>query len=115
MIAPPIVSIHRPDSDTVHVDLALPDDHAAFAGHFPGRPVLPGVVQVDWAVNLAETHLASGMSAALDYQVKFRRMVVAGMVVSLELRIDRAGGVLIFTYRSDGDVVSSGRIRLPRG
>ncbi len=112
MIAPVIVAVHELDADGARFDLALPADHAAFAGHFPGQPVLPGVVQVDWAVQLAETHLASGLPAALDYQVKFRRVVPPGGVLALELRIDRERGALAFTYRAGGEIVSSGRIRL---
>ncbi|MDB5966130.1 MAG: Beta-hydroxyacyl-(acyl-carrier-protein) dehydratase, FabA/FabZ [Polaromonas sp.] len=30
--------------------LAIPVDHPAFAGHFPGMPILPGVVLLDAAV-----------------------------------------------------------------
>ena len=33
--------------------LAVPVDHPAFAGHFPGTPILPGALLLDAVVRLA--------------------------------------------------------------
>jgi 3-hydroxymyristoyl/3-hydroxydecanoyl-(acyl carrier protein) dehydratase len=103
--------VARSEPDQALIVLALPPDHPAFAGHFPGRPILPGVVQIDWAVQLAAIYLATGFTAACDFQAKFRRIITAGAALSLDLRIDRARNVLAFSYSAGDVVASSGRIR----
>jgi len=37
---------------TVEYSVILPVDseHPVFAGHFPGRPIVPGVLLIDWAL-----------------------------------------------------------------
>ncbi|WP_223247369.1 hypothetical protein [Sulfuriferula sp. AH1] len=40
----------------------VPADHPAFAGHFPGMPILPGVVLLDIALQA----IADANSIALD-------------------------------------------------
>ena len=112
MNLPDIIAVHTSDPALVRIDLNVPADHPAFAGHYPIRPILPGVVQIDWVVRLADLHLATKLAAATDFQVKFRRTISADEPISLELRLDPGKGVLSFTYRLKGDIASSGRIKL---
>ncbi|MGE5540450.1 MAG: acyl-CoA synthetase [Gemmatimonas sp.] len=108
MDLPPILVSHVSAADALH-ELSLPADHPVFRGHFPGRPVLPGVAQIDWAVRLAAR--AWGLpEVARDFQVKFRNVIPPGVPVALALRYDRTKRQLHFEYRSDDRVMSSGRI-----
>lgn len=92
--------------------LFIPPDLAQCEGHFPGQPVLPGVVQVDWAVLLAARHLGLAIDSAQKLQVKFRRVTEPGMTVVLRLQHVAARGKLTFEYRYEGDILSSGSIAL---
>ncbi|MDR3439083.1 hypothetical protein [Telmatospirillum sp.] len=112
MSQPSVLSIGRPEPDTVEFLLAVPADCPAFAGHFPGRPILPGVVQIDWVVRLAAEFLQSGTPAAQDFQVKFSHVVEPGAALHLTLRLDRQKNSLSFEYRNGTVIASSGRIAL---
>ena len=112
MNLPEIAAIRSLAADQVEFDLILPSDLEAFAGHFPDQPVLPGVVQLDWVMRLATTHLALNQRVACDFQVKFRRVILPGEPVTLSLQLDRVLQTLVFEFRVRQDVASSGRVLL---
>lgn len=96
----------------LRLQLAVPPDLAYFSGHFPQAPVLPGVVQMEWALDLSRQLLDlpgqfSGMEA-----LKFQHLIRPGDIVELNLRWDAERGKLYFAYRNDGVACSSGRILL---
>ncbi|WP_247269325.1 MULTISPECIES: acyl-CoA synthetase family protein [Pseudomonas] len=94
------------------LQLGVPPDLAYFSGHFPKAPVLPGVVQVEWALNLGR-HLLnlSGKFAGMEV-LKFQQLVRPGDEIQLHLRFDPERGKLYFAYRNDTATCSSGRILL---
>lgn len=90
---------------TQQATIRIPPDHPAFAGHFPDRPILPGVVLLQEAAR----HVASGLSldAAPAWQlnqVKFFKPALPGDQLDLywstsgngdiRFRVERAGAAL---------------------
>ncbi|WP_350648260.1 AMP-binding protein [Pseudomonas sp. HY13-MNA-CIBAN-0226] len=94
------------------LQLAVPPDLAFFSGHFPKAPVLPGVVQVDWALALGQRLINLPEKFAGMEVLKFQQLVRPGDQVQLHLRFDPVRGKLYFAYRNETATCSSGRILL---
>ncbi|HET8946140.1 MAG TPA: hypothetical protein VFQ07_04090, partial [Candidatus Polarisedimenticolia bacterium] len=56
--------------------LAIPDSGPLFEGHFPGRPILPGIVLLHLALR-ARSSGEAGMPAGIE-MLRFRRLVLPG-------------------------------------
>jgi len=88
----------------------LEEGHPAFQGHFPGNPVLPGVLQVDWAIRWAtEAFGPLGTFLGLE-RVKFLEAIRPLETVDLRLVRTRPGE-LTFTYLSGAARKGSGTLR----
>lgn len=94
------------------LQLAVPPDLAYFSGHFPQAPVLPGVVQVEWALQLGQQLMDLPEKFAGMEVLKFQQLVRPGDEVQLHLRFDPARGKVYFAYRNETATCSSGRILL---
>jgi 3-hydroxymyristoyl/3-hydroxydecanoyl-(acyl carrier protein) dehydratase len=92
-------------------ELHIAADHPAFAGHFPGQPLLPGVALLTAVVEavLDQPALAASIGAApCIAQVKFLAPVRPGADLSLALH---AGGRGVRFEVSEGDrAVASGAL-----
>lgn len=111
MTASPVISLHS-DERRAEARLSFSSDSDVFRGHFPNMPVLPGVVQIDWVMRLAEQCFRIARPAAADFQVKFSRIIAPDMVLTLILEIDPAQQRLTFEYRDGAQIMSSGRVKI---
>jgi len=94
------------------LQLAVPPDLAYFSGHFPQAPVLPGVVQMEWALKLGQQLMDLPEKFAGMEVLKFQQLVRPGDEVQLHLRFDPVRSKLYFAYRNETATCSSGRILL---
>ncbi len=84
-------------------------DHPAFAGHFPGNPIVPGVVVLDQALLFAQAHLGHSDRPWQVTQAKFLSPCGPGDSLVFAFK-DGARGGLSFVVRCGVRDVASGHL-----
>jgi 3-hydroxymyristoyl/3-hydroxydecanoyl-(acyl carrier protein) dehydratase len=92
----------------------IPAGHPAFRGHFPGAPILPGVVLLDETLRSIAPVPASPAGAWRIGSAKFLSPVTPGETLTLEHQ-RLANGSIRFTIRSAGRTVATGALIPPAG
>jgi len=106
---PDIISIER-QKNAVVIQLHIPAELVYFPGHFPDYPVLPGVVQLQWAEELARQEgLLGKLTFCRVERLKFMRVISADYNVQLNLECIKPD-TISFSYNSEHGLHSSGRI-----
>ncbi|MEM5275730.1 AMP-binding protein [Cupriavidus taiwanensis] len=89
--------------------------HPAMAGHFPGHPIVPGVVLLDHAVLALGAALGRPLAVAQASMLKFLSPVRPGERVEVLHQSEAASGgdqTIRFTLRSAGRDVASGTLQV---
>ncbi len=114
------ISLLDPEARVVRADCTVPDQSPVFEGHFPGHPLLPGVLMIEtmaqtggWLV-LATLRFARMPFLAQVKEAKFRGFVTPGQALEVEARLVQDGsGYAVVTGRIDqaGRKVAEAEIR----
>jgi 3-hydroxyacyl-[acyl-carrier-protein] dehydratase len=97
-------------SETHQARFVVPSDHPALPGHFPGSPVVPGVVVLDHVLKASEAWLGRAISARTLKQAKF----VAALLPeeSADIALELNGDSLGFRVTRAGQPVAQGSFTL---
>jgi 3-hydroxyacyl-[acyl-carrier-protein] dehydratase len=104
----------------ITVSAQVPDHSPVFEGHFPGHPILPGVLMIEtmaqtggWLV-LATMRLEKMPFLMQVEKAKMRAFVEPGAAMEIEARLEHEGSgyaVIAGTIRSGGKKVAEADIR----
>lgn len=97
------------------VELALEVDENLhwLKGHFPSQPVLPGVVQTHWAVQLAQHFFLSEAAPRRIDNLKFQNVIIPPRRIALELNLAADANSIHFRYTDpavSGHIFSEGKL-----
>jgi predicted hotdog family 3-hydroxylacyl-ACP dehydratase len=82
--------------------LQVPDDGPWFAGHFPGRPILPGIA----VLALVAQALALGPIRRIAH-ARFRSTLAPGETLTLDAKPGEGGAVRVTLRRADATVMNA--------
>lgn len=98
-------------SSVVHTTvLRIGANHPSLPGHFPGQPIVPGVVLLDGVLQQAERWLQRSLRVAALANAKFIAPLLPETSAQLQLTLD--GDELRFSLTRDGTTLAQGLFRL---
>jgi 3-hydroxyacyl-[acyl-carrier-protein] dehydratase len=92
--------------------LSIPARHPALAGHFPGNPVVPGVVLLDGIIAAAEAWLGTNFHVAGLSQAKFLAQLKPDEAVRIDLVL--RGPLLDFSVHRHETAIAKGTLNITR-
>lgn len=106
---PPVIS-HSASAEEAQWQFVVPADYPAFEGHFDGHPILPGVVQLDWAIQLGAQHFGYTAAVAQVEVLKFQQLIQPDTKVTLTVQHLASKRKLQFHFSDDTHRYATGRL-----
>lgn len=84
----------------------VPASHPIFAGHFPGRPIVPGVMLLERVLNEVARVRSCSPAALLIREAKFFTPLQPDESAQLQIELgDRRG---VFVFRHEASIIARG-------
>jgi 3-hydroxymyristoyl/3-hydroxydecanoyl-(acyl carrier protein) dehydratase len=108
-LAPEVLEERRGE-DCVEQRIRIPGHLDCWPGHFPGHPVVPGVLQVHWAIALAARWLGARPAVRRIEVLKFKQLLLPGRELTLRVARGRRPESFHFELVDGDEIFSTGRV-----
>jgi 3-hydroxyacyl-[acyl-carrier-protein] dehydratase len=98
------------NSSTYITSVRIASNHPSLPGHFPGQPIVPGVVLLDCVLAEAERWLQRPVRPSSLPNAKFTAPLLPEQDAELQLKLD--GNDLRFSLSRDGSSLAQGLFRI---
>ena len=97
--------------DTLEHSCVVPHDLACLPGHFQGYAVVPGVLQLDWAMDLAAQLLGSAPRVEKIENLKLLAPLLPGTRFRIQVQL-HDGNRALFKLWNEDELYTRGHVRL---
>ena len=77
-----------------HFEFSFAATDPTFAGHFPARPLVPGIFQIEMVRAAAEWMLGDRLVIQAVGRAKFQRPILPGEVIQLQMTVLESGAAI---------------------
>ena len=105
----PVLHAESRHQNSIERSLEVPANLAFLEGHFPGQPIVPGVVQLRWALDCAQAWLGAPVPVIRIEALKFRDVLRPGDRFDLTLELSSGGDRLRVLLHAKDRVFSTAR------
>jgi len=106
----PQISLQSRDDTSVSQHWYIPEDLFYFEGHFPGTPILAGVVQLNWAIEQGRALFPIAGEFLRLEALKFQQPIMPKTTLEVSLSWKAENRSLTFALRSASGPHASGRV-----
>lgn len=113
MILPENYLVEKTSSTEAKIIFTLQESLFYLKGHFKAQPILPGVIQLGWAIHFAKELFKISTKNDMP-QVKFTQPIMPNDKIELSLKLNRELNNFTFEYylENTGKVASSGKVKI---
>ncbi len=92
--------------------MSLSEDHPVFNGHFTNAPIVPGVMQIQWVMDLAIKYFPDTLNATIKQisKLKYHHVISPNNKFSLKILFESKNNKLTFKFSTVKFIHSSGII-----
>ena len=106
-----VIALNKPSSDKIILDAEVLPDSPWFSGHFPGEPILPGIAQIEMALDAIKHLTQKDLKISSIKRVRFKQIIRPRDKLKI-IATSKKGKALSFSCRIsvNGELACNGTI-----